>query len=104
MERIVAMASRRKLMTIRQPKYSKEEFARRGTEIYDRDVRPNLPAGSEGKIAAIDIETGAYQVGEDTIQASDRLLARCPDAQIWFVRIGYPGVHRIGWQARSSQP
>src|SRR3989442_736981 len=55
---------RRKQLTIRQPRHSKEEFARRGTEIYDRDIRPNFPTGSEGKIAAIDIETGAYEIGE----------------------------------------
>jgi hypothetical protein len=93
---------RRKQLTHRQPRYSKEEFAQRGTEIYDRDIRPNLPPGSEGKISAIDIETGAYEIGEDTIQASDRLLDRCPDAQIWFVRIGRPAVHRIGWHAGST--
>jgi hypothetical protein len=28
--------------------------------------------------------------------ASDRLLDRCPDAQIWCVRIGHRGVHRFG--------
>jgi len=28
-----------RLMTVRQPKYSKEEFARRGDEIYESQVR-----------------------------------------------------------------
>lgn len=91
-------------MTLRQPRYSKEEFARRGTEIYDRDICPQLPPGSDGKIAAIDIESGMYEIGENTIQASDRLFARCPDAQIWFVRIGRPAVHRIGWHAGPPHP
>lgn len=27
-------------MTVRQPRYPKEEFARRGKEIYNRDIRP----------------------------------------------------------------
>jgi len=27
-------------MTGLQPRYSKEEFARRGDEIYERDIRP----------------------------------------------------------------
>jgi hypothetical protein len=35
-------------------------------------------------------------VAEDTLLAADRLLARCPEAQIWFVRIGHPAVHRFG--------
>lgn len=44
-----------------------------------------------GKFAAIDIETGAYEVDAD-----DRLRARVPEAQIWMVRIGSRSVHRFG--------
>jgi hypothetical protein len=42
------------------------------------------------------IETGALGLADDTITACDRLLERCPDAQIWRVRIGHKGVHRFG--------
>jgi hypothetical protein len=47
----------------------------------------------------IDIETGAFELVNDTMTASDRLLERYPDAQIWCVRIGHKGVHRfgVGW-------
>ncbi len=83
-------------MTVRQPRYSKEEFARRGDEIYESQVRLKVEAGNHGKIVAIDIETGAFDVGENSITASDRLLVHHPDAQIWFVRIGHRAVHRIG--------
>ena len=83
-------------MTIRQPRYSIEEHARRGDEIYERDVRPQVEAGNQGKIVAIDIDTGAFEVAEDVLTASDRLLARHPDAQTWFVRIGHRAVHRFG--------
>lgn len=83
-------------MAVRQPRYSKEEFARRGNEIYERQVRSQVEAEHKGKIVAIDIETGAFEVAENTMVASDRLLARYPDAQIWFVRIGHRGVHRFG--------
>jgi hypothetical protein len=38
------------------------------------------------------------ELAEDTLTAAERLLARCPDAQIWFVRIGHRGVHRFGFQ------
>ncbi len=83
-------------MTVRQPRYSKEEFARRGNEIYQSQVRPQVEEGNYGKIVAIDIETGAFELAKDTMTASDRLLDRCPDAQIWCVRIGHRGVHRFG--------
>ena len=41
--------------------------------------------------------TGAFEVAEDTLTASQRLLTRYPDAQIWCIRIGHRGVHRFGW-------
>jgi hypothetical protein len=87
-------------MTILQPRYSKEEYARRGTEIYERDILPVVGAENRGRIVAIDIESGAYELADDTLNASDQLFARVPDAQIWFVRIGYPAVHRIGPHTR----
>jgi hypothetical protein len=83
-------------MTVQQLRYSKEDFARRGNEIYEFQVRPQVEQGNYGKIVAIDIETGAFELAKDTMTASDRLLKRCPDAQIWCVRIGHRGVHRFG--------
>jgi hypothetical protein len=49
-------------MAISQPRYRKEEFARRGDEIYERDLRPHVEAGNEGKFIVIDIETGGYEI------------------------------------------
>jgi hypothetical protein len=40
-------------MTIRQPRYSKEEFAQRGDEIYESQIRPQMEAGDRGRIVAI---------------------------------------------------
>jgi hypothetical protein len=83
-------------MTVNQLLYTKEEFARRGNEIYESQVRPQVEEGNHGKIVAIDIETGAFELAKDTMTASDRLLERYPDAQIWCVRIGHKGVYRFG--------
>jgi hypothetical protein len=79
-----------------QPRYSKEEFARRGDEIYESEIRPHVEAGNAGKFVAIDIETGVYEIDADELAASDRLLARRPDAQIWLRRIGSRYVRRFG--------
>ena len=78
-----------------QPRYSKEEFARRGDAIYERELRP-MENGNEGKFVAIDIETGAYEKDADELAASDRLLARVHNAQIWLRRIGFRYAHRFG--------
>ncbi len=83
-------------MTQREPRFSKEEHARRGTAIYEQKVRPQVEVGNQGKIVAIDLETGAFEVADDTLAASDRLLGRCPGAQIWCVRVGRRGVHHFG--------
>ena len=80
----------------RIPRHTKEEFARRGGEIYERQVRPFVEAGNKGRIAAIDIESGAYEVADDVLAATKQLFARVPDAQPWIVKIGYPAVHRFG--------
>jgi hypothetical protein len=84
-------------MTVQQLRYSKEEFAKRGNEIYESQVRPQVEQGNHGKIVAIDIETGAFELAKDSLTASDYLLAQYPDAQIWFVRIGHRAVHRVGF-------
>jgi hypothetical protein len=83
-------------MTVRQPRYSKEEFARRGHEIYESQVRAEVEEGNHGKIVAIDIETGAFEVANDSLTAARQLLQHCPDAQIFGIRIGYLAVHRFG--------
>ncbi|HBR00765.1 MULTISPECIES: hypothetical protein [unclassified Roseofilum] len=89
-------------MAVRQPRYSKEEFARRGDEIYESQVRQQAEEGNQGKIVAIDIETGAFEIADDLLTASKQLSARVSDAQTWFVRIGHPAVDRFG--ARSLRP
>ena len=83
-------------MTARHPRYGKEEHARRGTDIYERQVCPQARGRQPGKIVAIDVDSGEFDVADTTHVACERLLARCPDAQIWCVRIGYPAVHRFG--------
>ena len=83
-------------MELPQLRYSKEEHARRGTEMYESQIRPQVEAGNYGKIVAIDIESGAFEIAKDTMTASDRLIERYPEAQIWCVRIGHRGVHRFG--------
>jgi hypothetical protein len=85
-----------------RPRYSKEEFARRGDGIYERDVRPSVQPGDEGKFVVIDIDTGAYEIDEDELAASDRLLARNSDAQLWVTRVGSRYARRFGFQGGST--
>lgn len=78
------------------PRYDREEVARRGDEIYDRQVLPHLHQEDEGKFALIDVASGDYEVDRDEMAASDRLLARHPDAQVWMRQIGSRYARRFG--------
>jgi hypothetical protein len=87
-------------MSVTQPRYSREEVARRGDEIYEREVCPRLKAEDRG-FAAIDVETGAFELGRDERTAIDRLLARKPGAQVWLRKVGSRYTHRFGPTAAS---
>ena len=81
------------------PRHSKEEFAQRGDALYESEVRQQVEEGNHGKIVAIDIETGSFELADDTIAATDRLYERIPDAQPWVIRIGHRTVYRFGSQS-----
>ncbi|MDJ0729322.1 MAG: hypothetical protein QNJ33_04940 [Crocosphaera sp.] len=83
-------------MVVRQPRYSKEEFAQRGKEIYETKVRSQVEKGNYGKLVAIDIETGSFEVADTSMEAVDRLYEREPNAQPWVIRIGHRAVFRLG--------
>jgi hypothetical protein len=93
---------RSEIMAATKPRYSKEEFARRGEEIYKRDIEPLLRQSDGDRFVAIDIETGQYEIAPDETTASDRLLARVPGAQTWVRRVGSPYIRRFG-PARTEQ-
>lgn len=83
-------------MTVRQPRYSKEEFAQRGNALYETEIRAKVEEGNIGRIVAIDIETGAFEVADTPILATDKLYEQHPDAQPWVIRIGHSAVYRFG--------
>lgn len=90
-------------MLLKKRRYPKEEFARRGNEIYQSDIRQQVEADNLGKYVAIDIETGEWEMDISEIDAGDRLRVRIPDAQTWILRIGYAYLRRFGaGRVRSS--
>jgi hypothetical protein len=80
----------------RQPRYSKEEFAQRGNTLYESEIRSQVEEGNHGRIVAIDIETGTFEVDDTPMVAVDRLYERYPNAQPWVIRIGHRSVFRMG--------
>ncbi|NEO87649.1 MAG: hypothetical protein F6J87_25825 [Spirulina sp. SIO3F2] len=88
-------------MAVRQRRYPKAELADRGQKLYESGIRQQVEAGNEGKIVAIDIETGDFEVAETVVAATNRLFERHPEAQPWGIRIGHRAVYHFG--ARSLQ-
>jgi hypothetical protein len=84
-------------MAVRQPRYSKEEFAQRGDALYESQIRSQIDEQIDrGRIVAIDIETGDFELADDPTIATRQLYERLPDAQPWVIRIGYRAVRRFG--------
>jgi hypothetical protein len=71
-------------------------LARQGEEIYDREIRPRLGPEDHGKVVAIEVETGDYEIARDEIAADDRLRARHPQASFWFRKVGSRHFYRFG--------
>ncbi|MGA0200924.1 MAG: hypothetical protein ACO3NK_17740, partial [Prochlorotrichaceae cyanobacterium] len=74
----------------------KEELAERGQKLYESGIRQQVEAGNEGKIVAIDIETGDFEVDQTLMGATEHLFERHPDAQPWTLRIGHNAVYHFG--------
>jgi hypothetical protein len=91
-------------MAVRQRRYSKEELAQRGQALYESGIRQQVETGNEGKIVAIDIETGDFEVDENVVPATNRLFERHPDAQPWIIRIGHRAVDHFGSRSLKKSP
>jgi hypothetical protein len=78
-----------------ETKYSKEETAKLGEEIYEKKIRSQVEGNYQNKVVAIDIETGDYAIGNNAIEASKGLTSLHKVTDVWFVRIGHRALHRI---------
>jgi hypothetical protein len=81
---------------IGHPRFSDEEIARRGQELYDRSIRQQVEGRYDGKIIVIDVETGEYEIDDDGLAANRRAMAKHPGAALYGLRIGYDAVEGFG--------
>lgn len=78
------------------PRFSREEIARRGDDLYERSIHTRVKDDFDGKIVVMDIETGEYEIVDTMLEGADRLQARRPDATLYSLRIGYDAVYSFG--------
>ena len=67
-----------------------------GEAVYRQRIRPLVYPQHKGRIVAIDVASGEYEVDDDEMVAWRKLTTRCPDAVVWFKRVGYQTVHAFG--------
>lgn len=84
-------------------KYSREEVAARGEAIYEQEIRHKVEGQSQGMYLVLDIESGEYEIDQDDLAATKRVMAKCPDAVLYGLRIGYPAAYRLGGFSRVRQ-
>jgi len=75
-----------------------DEIVRKGEELYDREIREKVEQGNHGRFVVIDITSGDYEVADEDLAASERVIARHPQALLYGIRIGYPAALRIGFR------
>ena len=76
--------------------FTPQEVESRGEAIYEKQIRSKVETENKGRFLVIDIETGMYEIDEDDLVATKRLLTRQPHAVIYGLRIGYPTAYRLG--------
>ena len=80
-----------------RPRRPREETARLGREIYERDIRRQVEAGHHGEIVAVDVDSGKWAVAKGEIAAVDRLRAMRPSAvNVLCERVGYRALRSFG--------
>ena len=88
------------------PGHTTDEVARRGREIYEREIRAKVESEHAGRFLVVDIITGDYEVADENLEASERLLERRTDALLYGQPVGEPGrpSARIGGLLRREYP
>ena len=76
---------------------SNEEIDLRGQELYESRIRSIAETDENfGKRIVIDIETGEYEIDDDGLKASRKLISKHREAALYGLRIGYNAVYSIG--------
>lgn len=79
-------------MSVIHSRQSLETIGRLGLEFLAR-IYPTLDPADRGKFVAVDTISEEYEVDRSELAAADRLHERCPGAEPFLGRYGYPEAH-----------
>jgi hypothetical protein len=84
------------------PERPADEIARRGEEVYEREIRPRLGvaklAEHAGGYLVLDIESGDYAIADHALAATRALKRRKPDAVPYLMRVAPDGSARPAYR------
>ena len=93
----------REKLTMPHPRFTNEEIARRGEDIYASRLQASLEKDHLGQVVINDIESGEYEIGHDSLAANRRALAKHPGAALYGIRVGFPFVESISGPRLTKQ-
>jgi hypothetical protein len=70
--------------------WTTDEVVAAGLEIYEQRIRPlvKIPENT-GKVLTLDVETGEYKIGINSIESAIELKHKKPMARLFTVRVRY---------------
>jgi hypothetical protein len=82
--------------------YTNEEIARRGREIYERDIRLGVERDHDGRFLVVDVASGNYEIADDELTAFERARRNNPDGLFFGLRVGHRAAHRLGGRLKNA--
>ncbi|WP_310484704.1 hypothetical protein [Chamaesiphon sp. VAR_48_metabat_403] len=70
--------------------WTTEEVVAAGSKLYEQKIRPLVETPENiGQMLTLDVETGEYKIGSNSIEGAIELKQNRPMARLFTVRIGY---------------
>ncbi len=78
-----------------------EQVAEMGAKIYDSKLKSILEPEKNGNFVVIDVISGEYFLSATLLEALEKARAKYKDRLFHSIRIGYPGVFKLGTYSSS---
>ena len=77
--------------------YTSEVIVARGEQIYQQ-FRNELEPQYKGQFFVVDIKMEDYEIADEDLVATERLLTKHPDAVTYGLQIGFGAAYRLGFR------
>lgn len=90
-------------MSVATPPHVKE-LDIRAQQHYDSEIKPIVEIDENiGKILVLDLDSGDYEISENSLEISLRMRDKHPNGHLYQFRIGYRAVDSFGGRLRPTK-